>query len=361
MNFLDATTSYESWLRTQVALYEPDLRYKHRQMRLADPFPFFRGTYYRWLQHWPTVCAPLHDAPRVLAVGDLHIENYGTWRDAEGRLVWGINDFDEAAELPYTNDLVRLATSIRIAKHAGSLALGYRAACRAVLRGYRQALTRGGTPFVLEENHRVLRRLATISERAPFRFWRCLTSLLEHSSPVEPPLDVLTAFSPTWPSDTLQFQYRRRERVGVGSLGKPRFVALTQWNGSWIAREAKALTQSANAWATGQPCPVRIHELLQQAVRCHDPFYLLHGRWIVRRLAARCTRIELAHFTHVKDETALLTAMGAEAANLHLGSHNPDAILRDLDRRPHRWLPNAGKAMATIIHADWRCWRKHHP
>ena len=35
---------------------------------------------------------------------------YGTWRDTEGRLVWGINDFDEAYPSPYTNDLVRLAS-----------------------------------------------------------------------------------------------------------------------------------------------------------------------------------------------------------------------------------------------------------
>ena len=50
----------------------------------------------------------------VLAIGDLHLENFGTWRDAEGRLVWGINDFDEAWALPYTNDLIRLATSARM-------------------------------------------------------------------------------------------------------------------------------------------------------------------------------------------------------------------------------------------------------
>ena len=52
--------------------------------------------------------------PKVLAVGDLHIENFGTWRDSEGRLVWGVNDFDETWRLPYTQDLVRLTTSTLI-------------------------------------------------------------------------------------------------------------------------------------------------------------------------------------------------------------------------------------------------------
>ncbi len=51
----------------------------------------------------------------MLGVGDLHVENFGTWRDGEGRLIWGINDFDEATTLPYTNDLVRLCASALIA------------------------------------------------------------------------------------------------------------------------------------------------------------------------------------------------------------------------------------------------------
>ena len=74
-------------------------------------FAFLRATYYRWIQVWPEVCPQLVSAATVLAIGDLHVENFGTWRDIEGRLVWGINDFDEAYPLPYTNDLVRLASS----------------------------------------------------------------------------------------------------------------------------------------------------------------------------------------------------------------------------------------------------------
>jgi len=62
--------------------------------------PFFRATFYRWLQLWPELCADLVKAPPVLGVGDLHIENFGTWRDEEGRLIWGVNDLDEAWPAP---------------------------------------------------------------------------------------------------------------------------------------------------------------------------------------------------------------------------------------------------------------------
>jgi uncharacterized protein (DUF2252 family) len=36
------------------------------------------------------------------------VNSFGTWRDLEGRLCWGVDDFDESYWLPYTNDLVRL-------------------------------------------------------------------------------------------------------------------------------------------------------------------------------------------------------------------------------------------------------------
>ena len=132
MNMVKATRRFEEWLRRRTAIVEPDLRTKHKHMAEAA-FPFLRATFYRWIQVWPGVCSDLAKAPKVLAVGDLHIENFGTWRDAEGRLIWGVNDFDEAAELPYTNDLLRLATSAILAAEEGHLALKPKEACNAIL------------------------------------------------------------------------------------------------------------------------------------------------------------------------------------------------------------------------------------
>jgi uncharacterized protein (DUF2252 family) len=102
-----ATVDYEQ----QVHVVEADLRLKHRDMA-GSLFAFLRATLYRWSQLWKEVCPDLTDAPRLLAVGDLHVENFRTWRDAEGRLVWGVNDFDEVAEMPYAVDLVRLVTAL---------------------------------------------------------------------------------------------------------------------------------------------------------------------------------------------------------------------------------------------------------
>ena len=99
MNIAEATYSYERWVQRFVEIVPEDLERKHRSIA-ADAYAFFRGTHYRWAQRWQEMDRKLRAAPRVLAVADLHVENFGTWRDLEGRLIWGVNDFDEAyAEL----------------------------------------------------------------------------------------------------------------------------------------------------------------------------------------------------------------------------------------------------------------------
>src|ERR1035438_597682 len=90
-----ATVSYDNWMRSCTTVILSDLRLKHEQMK-EGPFLFLRGTFYRWAQMWPSVCADLCDAPQVLAVADLHVNSFGTWRDVEGRLCWGVDDFDES-------------------------------------------------------------------------------------------------------------------------------------------------------------------------------------------------------------------------------------------------------------------------
>ena len=123
-NIVAATHEYERWLSRHTRIVINDLRLKHERMR-ESPFVFLRATFYRWLQLWPKLCRAEAGAHAVLSVGDVHTENFGTWRDAEGRLVWGINDVDEACVLPYTNDLVRLAASVLFAIRERWLAISY--------------------------------------------------------------------------------------------------------------------------------------------------------------------------------------------------------------------------------------------
>jgi hypothetical protein len=353
MDIVAATDSYESWLGGLIPLYRPDIKYKHEQM--ADSFPFFRATYYRWMQLWDEKAGDLAEAPTVLAVGDLHVENYGTWRDADGRLCWGINDFDEVDQLPYTIDLVRLATSVRFAE---SLDINTDEACKAIVTGYHKALEAGGVPFVLEERHRKLRSLAMHADRDPMKFWKKLKGELD-ATVAEPPDKVKALLTGEFPAQ-LSPRFLFRPKAGMGSLGKPRYVALARWNDSWLAREAKALTPPATVWASGKSGgKSHAAEAAGRAVRCPDPSYRAACGWVVRRLAPRCSRIRLDHLRHASDLPRLLRAMGAEAANLHLGTKGAaEAVLADLAKRPKGWLAEAVRKFFRLVEQDRATWRK---
>src|SRR5881397_2351170 len=170
IGIVEATARYEAWLAERIPLVKADLEHKHRTMS-AGIFPFLRATFYRWAARWRAIAGDVAVAPTVLAVGDLHVENFGTWRDAEGRLVWGVNDFDEAWPLPYTNDLMRLATSALVAREYHDLRIDGKEAVSAILDGYREALEQGGHAFVLAEHHTALREMALYRLHDPESFW----------------------------------------------------------------------------------------------------------------------------------------------------------------------------------------------
>jgi len=357
MNVVKATQRFEEWLAYHTTIVKADLRLKHQRMAEAV-FPFLRATFYRWMQVWPDACPELAQSPRVLAVGDLHVENFGTWRDIEGRLVWGINDFDEAAVLPYAVDLVRLATSALFAITAGHLTLKAKEACEAILEGYKESLLQHGRPYVLEENNTWLRELATGILRDPVHFWQKMDSLPRIAGTV--PASAQEALEHLMPERGLNYRTVRRV-AGLGSLGHVRLVAIAECHGAKIAREAKALVPSSVYWAKGEEGPSEIlyHAILNRAVRCPDPFVQLRGRWIVRRLSPHCSRIELSVLPTNRDELQLLSAMGWETANIHLGTTDARKFVRrHLTSLKSNWLFTAAKDMEQAVTSDWRTWKK---
>ncbi len=362
MNIVKATRNFEEWLAKRTHIDKKDLRLKHSRMK-AEIFPFFRATYYRWAQLWPQICPDLARAPHVLAVGDLHVENFGTWRDIEGRLIWGVNDFDEAWPMAYTIDLVRLAVSAHLAVDVGSLPLKREDICDTLLGGYHEGLRERGRPFVLGEQHQWLRLIAEGELRDPVHFWQKMDAL--RTLKTEVPISAVDAIEHLMPAPGIS--YRLAHRVaGLGSLGHARYVAIADWHGGRIAREAKALVQSSASWAETVesqkdqgPAEILYQTILNRAVRCPDPFVQLRGRWIVRRLGPHCSRIELASLRGPDTELRLLHAMGWETANIHLGTPSArKAILRHLDRQEKRWLHKSAESMLQAVSADWEVWKK---
>jgi uncharacterized protein (DUF2252 family) len=86
----------------------------------ADPFAFFRGSCHRFVAAWGELRPP-DPGPEILLCGDLHLENFGAYRDDAGEFLYDINDFDEATVAPCSIDLVRCAASILLAAEIWNL------------------------------------------------------------------------------------------------------------------------------------------------------------------------------------------------------------------------------------------------
>ncbi len=106
-------------------LIERDPRAFRRKFRkmAADPFAFYRGSacvFYadvvRLDDRWAD-----ERTSRVWIQGDLHAENYGTYMDSAGLLVFDVNDFDEAYLGHFTWDLQRMAASLALLGFAKAL------------------------------------------------------------------------------------------------------------------------------------------------------------------------------------------------------------------------------------------------
>jgi hypothetical protein len=369
-DIIQSTKAYEAWARKQTDLSNKLLAKKHSKM--ADgAFPFLRATFYRWVEQWPDICP--HLAKRVgdvlLAVGDLHVENFGTWLDSRERLVWGMNDFDEACELPFTSDLVRLATSAALAVDEDRLVTDPAEIAALLLKGYRACLNTGGAPILLEgDTTKLPFALPPGEPENPKEFWA--KKLDDTDSPViktsELDAEIVEMFRAAFPPG-VKLEYRKQKKPGgLGSLGRRRFTAVLGTGKTRTAREAKALVPSALYWIQDRPAALsQTASLLQRAIRDPDPYFQTHDCWLVRQLAPDAMKIELGALpdeNRDQMELALFQAMGWETANIHLGSRSPKGLAISLDAlatgEGADWLAKAATDMAQITKRDQGEWPK---
>jgi hypothetical protein len=231
-------------------------------------------------------------------------------------------------------------------------------AAAAILAGYQGGMEEGGLPFVLGERHSWLRAIAESKLRDPVLFWGKMDRLPTVRGPI--PESARDAVEHLLPEPGMPYRLASR-RAGLGSLGRLRVVAIADWKGGKVAREAKALTASAQQWLQSKHAPAEIlyAAILRRSVRCHDPYVQMRGQWIVRRLSPSCSRIELEALGTSRGEVRLLEAMGRETANVHLGTDDKRRlILKDLRKRKGNWLLAAAEAMANAIEKDWKEWKE---
>ena len=89
--------------------------YRAKFRRMAhDPHSFFRGSAALFYRDVTRLDAPYVDERSSRIHGDLHVENFGTYLNSAGRLVFDVNDFDEAYLGHFTWDLLRFSTSLAL-------------------------------------------------------------------------------------------------------------------------------------------------------------------------------------------------------------------------------------------------------
>ncbi|MET3950000.1 hypothetical protein ABIB29_000832 [Arthrobacter sp. UYEF36] len=105
---------------------------------LESPFSFYRGAA-------AVMAHDLADSPftghTLIASGDAHLANFGLFASPERRLIFDLNDFDEAFPAPWEWDIKRLAASIWLnGRNTSHTEEQCRTAVRACIRNYRQSL-----------------------------------------------------------------------------------------------------------------------------------------------------------------------------------------------------------------------------
>ena len=130
-----------------------------------DFFKFFRGT--ALLFYRDMVGQDAH-MPTVMALGDVHPENFGVMPDENGAPIFGVNDFDETMYAPFTWDLKRGAVGFWIAARqvAGMKRKKRRKLVAAFVMGYLNAMqayaeraTEKNDAYRKDNSPKVIRRL----------------------------------------------------------------------------------------------------------------------------------------------------------------------------------------------------------
>jgi uncharacterized protein (DUF2252 family) len=223
----------------------PDmLRVKYKLMQ-GDVFRFFRGSnhlFYEDLQ----VHNPLPPAPLSWICGDLHLENFGSFKGDNRLVYFDVNDFDDALLAPAVYDVARLVCSIFIAfdslkiEEAKAENMG-----QLFLKTYSEVLAKGKAYYIEPQVAKgiVYKFLTTVSKRKDKQLLKkrtvksrdSLTIYLEHPRhfSLDPKLKKeLTDYLNNWLQHNSYSPYNFEVQdaafrmAGTGSLGVNRYLFL---------------------------------------------------------------------------------------------------------------------------------------
>ncbi len=376
---------------------EPErLAMKLRKMR-ASPFVFLRGTCHLFYERLPE-----HDvflkAPVTWICGDLHLENFGSYRGDNHLTYFDINDFDEAVLAPCTWDLVRFLASVQLGVRSLSVNdVETDALCRTFIDAYAAALAAGKARWVERETAEGLVRelLDDLGRRTRPKFLDTRTVLKGRRRTIRTdgktalPLDerrravvetFIDDFAKTEPApEFFKVLDIARRIAGTGSLGIERYIILVEGKGSPDGNYLLDLKQAVPSsllprlevrqphWPSEAERVVAVQGRMQAiSMAFLHAVAVANASFVLRGLQPSEDRIALERWDgRLRRLEEVMTTMGQVTAWAHLrsggrqGSASADELM---DFGAHadwrRLLRDAADHCTAEVIADWESYAK---
>lgn len=363
---------------------------KYAHMR-SDPFVFLRATCHLFYDRLPDIGVP--ESPAAWCCGDLHLENFGSYKGANRLAYFDINDFDEAALAPLNWDLVRFLASVQVG--AADIGLGKEEAkqlCAAFVDAYAATLACGKSGWVehntatglvreLLDSVAQRRRADHLDRRTMVKGGRRRIridgrkALAADAAERARAAALLAGYARTQPDPGFYAPLDIARRIaGNGSLGVERYIIVVEGkggtDGNYLLDLKQALpTSLASHLALAQPkwgSEARRIVALQyrmQAVSMAFLHALDDGRrsYVLRALLPSEDRVTLDRTASSIDSlAAVMSTMGAIAASAHLrgsgrqGSASADELVAYAGKK--KWkaaLLSAARDCAKQVGRDW--------
>ncbi len=349
---------------------EPErLALKYQKMR-AGAFAFLRGTCHLFYERLPKNSI-FKTAPPVWACGDLHLENFGSYKGDNRLVYFDINDFDESALAPASWDLVRMLTSIELGAHeSGIVPAEQSILCRQFLDSYASALSLGKPYWLERENAQgpVHKLLSVLRERARPEFLNTRTQVVgrkriirldgKRALPVnETQREMVKNFMKSFTQTQANPGFFRvldvaRRIAGTGSLGLERYAILVHGMGSPDGNHlldlklavpsslSTHLPSKQPKWTSEASRVVALQQRIQavpmaflQAVHTGDLSYVLRGLQPSEdRVSTSAGNLKQTEFRQLMDSMGKLVAWAHLRSAARQGAAGPDELI-DYGRR----------------------------
>jgi uncharacterized protein (DUF2252 family) len=258
---------------------------KYDKMK-KDPFSFFRGSCHLFHEDWP-LGTKIDRSPQIFICGDLHLENFGTYKGANRQVYFGINDFDEGMYASLTRDITRLAVSVLlVGKMLGLEKADRSALATSLLDNYRQTLLTGQRQNLKEAKGIVGNLLVKSAARSRLDLLKKYLGDVD-SDKLQEKADKILAIDDNKRDQVLAVYYGwakqqpkpdfyecldiKRRLAGLGSLGVDRYLLLVAGKGKHQRylldlKEQPASIASPAIWSSSARRVLTVQSLRQSPV-----------------------------------------------------------------------------------------------